>query len=56
MAVLALCCCERAFSSCSEQGPLFVGSAGASHCSHFSCCGTGALGTQASVVVAHGLQ
>ena len=27
----------------------------ASHCSGFSCCGACALGTQASVVVAHGL-
>ena len=28
----------------------------ASHCSGFSCCGARALGTQASGVVAHGLQ
>ena len=28
----------------------------ASHCGGFSCCGARALGTQASVVVAHGLQ
>ena len=27
----------------------------ASHCGGFSCCGTRALGTRASVVVAHGL-
>ena len=27
----------------------------ASHCGGFSCCGAGALGSQASVVVAHGL-
>ena len=27
----------------------------ASHCGGFSCCGARALGTQASVVVAHGL-
>ena len=27
----------------------------ASHCGGFSCCGAWALGTQASVVVAHGL-
>ena len=27
----------------------------ASHCSGFSCCGARAIGTQASVVVAHGL-
>ena len=29
-------------------------SAGTSHCSGFSCCGTGAPGTQASVVGARG--
>ena len=29
--------------------------AGASHCGGFSCCGAWALGTRASVVVAHGL-
>ena len=28
----------------------------ASHCGSFSCCGAWALGTRASVVVAHGLQ
>ena len=27
----------------------------ASHCGGFSCCGAQALGTRASVVVAHGL-
>ena len=30
-------------------------SARASHCGSFSCCGAWAVGTQASVVVAHGL-
>ena len=34
------------FSSCGAQ---------VSHCGGFSCCGAWALGTQASVVVAHGL-
>ena len=24
MAVLGFCCCARAFSSCGEQGPLYV--------------------------------
>ena len=28
----------------------------ASHCSGFTCCGARALGTRASVVVAHGLR
>ena len=31
-------------------------SAWASHCGGFSCCRAWALGTQASVVVAHGLR
>ena len=44
--VLGLRCCTRAFSSCGEQGLLFV---------VFSCCGAQALGVRASVVVAHGL-
>ena len=34
-AVLGLCCCARAFSSCGERGPLFCG-ARASHCAGFS--------------------
>ena len=45
-AVLGLCCCSRAFSSCSVQ---------ASHCSDFSGCATQAQGVQASAVTAHGL-
>ena len=36
-AVLGLCCCPQAFSSCGEQG--------ASHCGHFSCCGARVLGS-----------
>ena len=35
-AVLGLCCCARAFSSCGERGLLFCG-ARASHCGGFSC-------------------
>ena len=54
MAVLGLCCCARAFSSCGEQGLLCCG-AWASHCGGFSPCGARALGTRASVVVARGL-
>ena len=46
LAVLGLCCCERAFSSCGVQ---------TSHCSGFSCCRARALGGMGSVVVAHGL-
>ena len=46
MAALGLRCCAWAFSSCSER---------ASHCGGFSCCGAWALGTRASVAVAHGL-
>ena len=33
-------CCTWTFSSCDEQGPLFIV---ASHCGGFSCCGTWAL-------------
>ena len=48
------------FSSCGEQGLLFLAVrglliAGASHCGGFSCCGAWALSVQASVVVACGL-
>ena len=58
LAALGLCCCTRAFSSCSERGLLFV----AVHVLLiavdsliFSCCRAWALGARASVVVAHGL-
>ena len=54
LAALGLRCCAWAFSSCSKRGLLFVAVHGllivvASH------CGAWALGTRASVVVAHGL-
>ena len=55
LAVLGLCCCVEAFSSCGEQGLLFHCGARASHCGGFSCCGARALGARASVVVARGL-
>ena len=42
LAVLGLCCCAQAFSSCSEQGLLFV-----------AVCGL--LIAVASLVVEHGL-
>ena len=54
MAVLGLCCCAWAFSSCGERATLRCG-ARASHCSGFSCCRARALGVWALVVVAHGL-
>ena len=40
LAVLGLHCCERAFSSCSERGPLSRCGVRASHCSDFSCPGS----------------
>ena len=56
LAALVLRCCRWAFSSCSERGATLHCGARASHCGGFSCCGARALGTWASVVVAHGLQ
>ena len=55
MAVLRLCCCAWAFSSCAERGLLFV----AVH-EHLIAvtslsCRARALGARASAVVAHGL-
>ena len=50
LAVLGLHCCTQTFSSCGEQGLLFI-----ALCGDFSCCGAQALGVQASVVVAHRL-
>ena len=44
MAVLGLCCCSRAFSSCIEQELLSHCGAQTSHCDGFSCCGAQALG------------
>ena len=68
LAALGLCCCARAFSSCSEQGLLFLvvcgllllQSTGSRHAG-FSSCGTWAqqlwlAGSRGqAVVVAHGL-
>ena len=53
--MLGLHCCVRAFSSCDEQGLLFVAVRGLLIAGGFSCCRARALGTRASVVVAHGL-
>ena len=44
------------FSSCRELGLLSSCGTWALHCGGFSCCIAQALGTQASAVVAHGLQ
>ena len=55
LAVLGLHCCARAFSSCGERGLLLVAVHGLLIVAAFSCCGAGALGPRASVVVAHEL-
>ena len=52
LAALGLRCCAWAFSSCSEQGLLFVVVHGLLLVVASLCCGTRALGTRASVVVA----
>ena len=53
LAALGLRCSAWAFFSSSEPGLLI---AGASHSEGFSCCRAQALGAQASVVMACGLQ
>ena len=55
LAVLGLCCCAQAFSSCGERGATLRCGARASHYRGFSCCGARALGAWASVVVVCGL-
>ena len=54
LAVLGLCCCAQASSSCGERGLLFVAVHGL-FIVVASCCGARALGVQASVLVARGL-
>ena len=54
-AALGLLCCMRAFSSCGEQGLLFVG-VRRLLIVVASCCGARALGAQASAVVACGFR
>ena len=54
LAALDLCCCTQAFSSFGERGLLSRCGEWASHGSGFFC-GAWALGTRASVLVAHGL-
>ena len=53
LAALGLRCCMRAFSRCGERGLLFV--VVRRLLIAVACCGAGALGMQASVVVARGL-
>ena len=45
MAVFGLCFCARAFSSCSERGPLFIAVRGPHR--GLSCCGAQAPDAQA---------
>ena len=49
-ATLGLHCCTQTFSGSGEQGLLFL------WCLGLSCCGAGALGTQASAAALHGLR
>ena len=53
LAALGLCCCTWAFSSCGKRGLLFIVVHGL--LIMVACCRARALGTQASVVAAHGL-
>ena len=55
MAVLALRCWARAFSSCRKQGPLSRRDPQASHCSGFSRCGVRARGHVGSAAAARAL-
>ena len=55
LAALGLCCCARAFSSCSERGLLFIAVCGLLIAVASICCRAGALGTWTSVVLARGL-
>ena len=55
LAALGLRCCTRAFSSCGEQGLLFVAVRGLLIVVASLCCRAWALGMRASVVVARGL-
>ena len=54
LAALGLRCCSWAFSSCGERGLLFPAVRGLLT-AVASCCGAGALGAWASIVVACGL-
>ena len=54
--VLGLHCCTQAFSACGKPKLLSRCGTQASHLGGFSCCRAQALGTQASVAVAHRLR
>ena len=47
LAVLGLCFCARAFSSCGKWGPLFIAVRGPLHCRGLSRCGAQAPDAQA---------
>ena len=53
LVALGLCCCARAFSTCSRWGLLSSCGTWASHHGGFSNCRTQVLGAWASVVAAH---
>ena len=55
LAALGLHCCVQAFSSCSEQGLLFVAVRRLLIAVASLCCRAQAPGMRAAVVVAHGL-
>ena len=57
LAALGLRCCAQAFSSCGEQGLLFIAVHGflIAVASLVACCGAQALGMRALVVVARRL-
>ena len=55
MAALGLRCCTQSFSSCREQGLLFIAVRGLLIAVASLYCRTRALGTRASAVVARGL-
>ena len=55
LAAFGLCCCALAFLWLRRVGVTLRCGEWAPHCGGFSCCGAGALGAWASVVVACGL-
>ena len=55
MAVLGLCFCARAFSSCGKWGPLFIAVRGPSHYRGLSCCGAQAPDAQSQQLWLMGL-
>ena len=55
LVMLGLCCCAWTFSSGNKQGLLFIAVCGLLIAEASFFCGAQALGSQASVVAAHGL-